>query len=162
MTVVRVTPDEGDRGLTIVVDLAVRPDRAWRLWADPRTLERWWGPPTWPATVTEHELAPGGRVAYRMTGPDGTHAHGWWRIRAVDAPSLVEFEDGFSDSDGVPDPVMPVTVVTVELAPHPGGTRMTIVSRYASVEQMRQLLDMGMAEGMAAALGQVDAILAEA
>ena len=24
----------------------------WQLWADPRQLERWWGPPTYPATFT--------------------------------------------------------------------------------------------------------------
>jgi hypothetical protein len=27
--------------------------------ADPRQLERWWGPPTHPATFTKHDLAPG-------------------------------------------------------------------------------------------------------
>ena len=29
-------------------------ERVWRIWSDPRQLERWWGPPSFPATVTEH------------------------------------------------------------------------------------------------------------
>ena len=45
------------------------PERVWQLWADPRQLERWWGPPTYPATFTQHDLAPGGHVEYHMTGP---------------------------------------------------------------------------------------------
>ena len=45
--------------------------RVWALWADPRKLERWWGPPTFPATVLEHDLRPGGKVSYYMTSPEG-------------------------------------------------------------------------------------------
>jgi uncharacterized protein YndB with AHSA1/START domain len=45
------------------------PDRVWQLWADPRQLERWWGPADLPATVTAHDLRSGGRVDYHMTGP---------------------------------------------------------------------------------------------
>ena len=39
-------------------------------------------------------------------------------------------------------------------------TRMVIESRFPSTEAMDQMVEMGMEEGMAAALGQIDAILA--
>ena len=55
---------------------------------------------------------------------------------------------------------MPTTVVTVTLSePAEGGTVMTIESRFASLEAMEQLLAMGVEEGMALALGQVDGLL---
>jgi hypothetical protein len=38
---------------------------------------------------------------------------------------------------------------------------MTIRSSFRTVEQMEQLVAMGMAEGMTEAMGQIDAILAE-
>ena len=161
MTVVDTSKDTDSLTLTIVAEFDAPPERVWRVWSDPRQLERWWGPPTWPATFTEHDLTEGGRAAYYMTGPDGDRAHGWWRVRAVDAPHSLEFEDGFADASGAPDTSMPTTVARVELAPAGAGTRMTIASRFPSAEAMEQLAEMGMVEGMTAALGQVPAILAE-
>jgi hypothetical protein len=37
---------------------------------------------------------------------------------------------------------------------------MTITSRFATAEQMEQLVQMGMVEGMTAAMGQIDGLLA--
>ncbi len=160
MTVVSITKDPEALTLTLVVDLAAPPARAWQLWADPRRLERWWGPPTWPATVVEHDLRAGGRVRYFMTGPTGETAHGWWKILSVEAPVSFEVEDGFADESGTPDPELPVTWMRVDLEATPTGTRATVLSRFASAEQMAQLVEMGMEEGMREAAGQMDAVLA--
>jgi uncharacterized protein YndB with AHSA1/START domain len=136
-------------------------ERVWQIWADPRQLEKWWGPPTWPATVTEHSLDPGGKVDYFMTGPDGTKAHGWWRITFAQPPRHLVFEDGFADADGNPDEKMPTMVMTLELTDRPGGgTRMSVETRFASIEAMEQLVAMGMVEGMSEAMGQIEAVLA--
>jgi uncharacterized protein YndB with AHSA1/START domain len=161
MTVIAVSKDPEALTLTVTAEYDASPARVWELWADPRQLERWWGPPTHPATVTVHDLVPGGQVAYYMTGPGGEHYPGWWRITSTDAPRALEFTDGFSDATGAPDPAMPVTTTIVSLHPRDGGgTRMVVLSRFASVKAMEQLLAMGMEEGMIGALGQTDAILA--
>jgi uncharacterized protein YndB with AHSA1/START domain len=159
MTVQNVDKDLANRTLTITVQLDAPVERAWQLWADPRQLEQWWGPPTYPATVVDHDLTPGGTVTYFMTGPEGDTHGGWWKVHGVDAPTLLEFEDGFSDVDGKPNRAMPVTQGRVTLEPSGGGTLMTIVSTFASTEEMEQLAAMGMIEGMTLALGQMDAIL---
>lgn len=161
MTVVDTVKDTQALTMTITVDLAAPPERVWRLWSDPRQLERWWGPPTWPATFVEHDFVEGGAARYYMTGPDGEKAGGWWRILRIDEPRSLEFEDGFSDDAGAPDPSRPTTHGRVELTAAGSGTRMTITSRFASAEDMDQVLAMGMEEGMVGALGQIDAILAE-
>src|SRR5659263_474246 len=60
----------------------------------PDQLERWWGPPTYPATVVEHDLTPGGHVTYFMTGPEGERFHGWCRVLEVDPPlSLIHISE---------------------------------------------------------------------
>jgi uncharacterized protein YndB with AHSA1/START domain len=82
-------------------------ERIWEMWADPRLLERWWGPPTHPATFEAHDFTPGGTMSYFMTGPEGERYHGWWRIISVDAPNRLTFEDGFADDDGNPNPDLP-------------------------------------------------------
>ena len=159
MTVLSTTPNPEALTFTIVAEFAAPPAAVWRLWADPRRLEQWWGPPTWPATFAEHDLAVGGRSHYWMTGPEGREAHGWWHVTAVDEPRSLEFEDGFAHPDGTRDDAMPVTRTRVDLEATDGGCRMTGVSRFANAEQMQQLVEMGMAEGMRLAMDQMDDLL---
>ena len=160
MTVTSVRKDPAALTMSIEAELDAPVERAWQLWADPRQLERWWGPPTYPATVVDHDLVAGGRVTYFMTGPEGDRFHGWWEVLAVEPPTRLELRDGFADETGAPNDAMPVTTTIVTLAVRDGGgTLMAIESRFPSVQAMEQLVSMGMEEGMAAALGQMDDIL---
>ncbi len=161
VTSVHKDPDALTMTITAVFDAPV--ERVWELWGDPRQLERWWGPPTYPATVTQHEFEPGGTVTYFMTGPEGDRHHGWWRIRTVKPPRHFQFEDGFSDAEGNPSEGMPTMVVTVTLGESAdSGTVMAIQSRFDSREAMDQVIAMGAEEGMALAIGQIDDLLRSA
>lgn len=161
MTVTSVEKDYDKLQIVLTAEFAAPIERVWDLWADPRKLERWWGPPTWPATVVEHSLEPGGRVTYYMTGPEGEKAGGWWKITSANPPSSLEFVDGFADSEGNPVDSLPTQVATVELTSQGSGTHMVMRSQLNSREQMDKLVDMGMIEGLTASAGQMDAILAE-
>ena len=162
MTVVRSDQDREALTFTIVADLAAPPSTVWQVWSDPRQLERWWGPPMWPAIFEQHDLVPGGDVRYVMTGPEGEKARGWWRVLSVDEPHSLEFENGFSDESGVPTEGMPTTRTRVDLIETEVGTRMTVRSTFASLEQMEQLVQMGMVEGMTQAMGQLGGLLVSA
>ncbi|WP_019136386.1 SRPBCC family protein [Cellulomonas massiliensis] len=161
MTVTSVVKDVDRLELRLVCDFEAAPDRVWQVWADPRRLERWWGPPEWPATFLDHDLRTGGRARYVMTGPDGTKAGGWWRFTAVDAPRTIELEDGFADDSGEPDDSLPVAHVRVTLEDAGAGTRMTVVTRYPTLDELEKVVAMGMVEGMTLAAGQIDAVLAD-
>ena len=179
MPVISSHKDPSSLTLTIVSEHDADVARVWQIWEDPRQLERWWGPPTWPATFDQHELVPGSRSTYYMTGPEGEKAGGWWKILSVDAPRTFEFEDGFADDgQGVPTTDTTRAVVTLEEvgsagsagsadggdgsdgATSAGGrTRMTIVTTFASLEHLDALVTMGMEEGMREAMSQIDAVL---
>jgi uncharacterized protein YndB with AHSA1/START domain len=160
VTAVRKNPDTLTMTMEAEFDASV--ERIWQLWADPRQLERWWGPPTYPATFTAHDLRPGGRVEYHMTGPEGDQPHGYWEVVEVAAPRRIVFRDGFANDDGSPNPDLPTNIgrVTIEEV-GAGRTRMTIESEFPNLEAMEQVLAMGMEEGLKQAVGQIDAILAE-
>jgi uncharacterized protein YndB with AHSA1/START domain len=160
MPVVSVTKDPEALTFTIVTELAAAPARAWQIWSDPRQLERWWGPPTWPATVEAHDFVEGGRATYFMTGPQGEKSRGWWRFLSIDEPRSLEFEDGFSDESGEPNDAMPVIFGHVALVESDAGTRMTITTRFASAADMEQIVGMGIVEGMTGAMGQIDSVVA--
>jgi len=160
VTAFRKNPDA--LTMTITAEFDASPERVWQLWADPRQLERWWGPPTYPATFTEHDLTPGSRVAYHMTGPAGDQPRGWWEVVEADVPRSLVFRDGFANDDGSPNPDLPVTTVRVNIEDIGGGrTRMSIESLFPSTEAMERVLAMGAEEGLTQAVGQIDAILAE-
>jgi uncharacterized protein YndB with AHSA1/START domain len=162
MTVTAVRKDPNAHTMTITAEFDASPERVWQLWADPRQLERWWGPPTYPATFTAHDLAPGSRVEYYMTGPEGDQPHGFWDVLEADPPRTLVYRDGFANSDGTPDDSFPRNVGRVTIEPiGPGRTRMSVHSVFQSAEAMEQLMGMGMEEGFTQAVGQIDAILAE-
>ena len=136
-------------------------ERVWQLWDDPRQLERWWGPPGYPATFTTHKLRPGGTVSYYMTSPEGQQFHGGWEVIEVEAPNRLVVEDYFANEDGTKNTDMPTGGMTLTISESGGVTTMTIESRHASTEDLQKVLEMGMEEGMTQALGQIEAILAE-
>ncbi|OKH77918.1 polyketide cyclase [Mycobacterium sp. ST-F2] len=161
MTVISSAADPQALSMTFVAEFAAPPARVWQVWEDPRQLERWWGPPTWPATFTRHELTPSGQSRYHMTGPEGEKAPGWWTTLEVDAPTRLLIEDGFSQPDGEPDPEMPTMRLEVSFDAIDSGTRMTIVARFTDLDQLEKVAAMGMIEGMTGALGQIEALLAD-
>ena len=162
MTVTAVRKDPEALTLTLTAEFDATPARVWELWADPRQLERWWGPPTYPATFTTHDLAPGSHVLYHMTGPDGDQPRGYWDVVEADPPRRLVFRDGFANDDGTPNDDLPRYDARVTIEPIDAGrTRMSIENRFPSTEAMEEGLAMGMEEGFTEAVGQIDAILAE-
>jgi uncharacterized protein YndB with AHSA1/START domain len=162
MTVTAVRKDAQALTLTIDAEFDASPERVWQLWADPRQLERWWGPPTYPATFTAHDLVPGSRVEYHMTGPEGDQPRGYWDIVEVNPPRSLVFRDGFANDDGSPNTDLAPTTARVTITQTSSGrTRMSIQSRFPSTEAMEQGLAMGVEEGLKQAVGQIDAILAD-
>ena len=162
MTVTAVRKDPEALTMIITAEFDASPERVWDLWADPRKLERWWGPPMYPATFTRHDLAVGSHVEYHMTGPSGDQPRGFWDILEAEPPRRLVFLDGFAHDDGTPNVDFPRNEgrVTIE-AIGAGRTRMSIESHFPSTDAMEQVLAMGMEQGLTEAVGQIDAILAE-
>jgi uncharacterized protein YndB with AHSA1/START domain len=156
MPLTSVTRDAAQLTLTVVGDYPVPQQRLWDAFADPRQLERFWGPPTWPATFTRHDLKVGGRAEYFLSGQNGEKWSGSWTFTGVTPISSFEAHDG---EDNAEDEDMPASMkFTFDATPT--GSRITIVTRFSSVEAMEQTTP-GMEEGLRAAMPQLDAVLAE-
>ena len=161
MSVTSVDTDYDNLTVTLVAEFDASIDQVWELWSDPRKLERWWGPPGYPATVETHDLTPGGQVKYLMTGPEGDTHHGVWRVTAVDPPTSLEFTDAFAETDGTPIADMPVSAIRVRLVDREGGTRMEMRAKFESREDMDKWVGTGSVEGLQEAVGQIDALLVQ-
>jgi uncharacterized protein YndB with AHSA1/START domain len=156
-----VTHDLDTRTITITAEFAGPVERIWQIYADPRQLEKVFGPPTYPATFVEHDLTPGGRAHYFMTSPEGERYYGWWKVLEVDEPRRFAFEDGFASDDSfTPVEELPVSrnVYAFEATDH--GTRAVFTSTYDSAEALEKVLEMGVLEGATSAIDQIDALVA--
>jgi uncharacterized protein YndB with AHSA1/START domain len=156
VTVLDVDKDFDALTLTLTAEFEATIEQVWELWEDPRKLEKWWGPPQYPATFEAFDLTPGGDITYYMTGPEGERYHSYMKVTAVNPPKSLEWIDGFAHSHN---DEMPTTRATVELVEADGRTRMTIRSTTPSRENLDTLISMGMIEGLTAAVGQMDALL---
>lgn len=159
MTVVSVDTDHANLMVTVTADFDALVEQVWELWSDPRKLERWWGPPSYPATFGAHDLVRGGVIRYVMTGPAGEQHAGLWRVTAVDPPVGLEFDDVYVDQDGQPAGDLPVTRVSVQLRERDGGTRMVMRTQLESREDLERWLSTGTREGQEHAVAQMDALL---
>jgi uncharacterized protein YndB with AHSA1/START domain len=161
MPVTDVQHDLDALTLTITADFAAPVERVWEVYADPRQLERVWGPPTHPATFVDHDLVPGGRMTYYMTSPEGEKYYAYWDVADVDPPASFTFTDGFAvDETFAADTEMPESSNVYSFTPTDDGTRATFVATYASAEALERVLAMGVVEGATASINQIDDLLA--
>lgn len=161
MPVTSVETDLDALTMTVVADFAATRERLWTAYTDPRQIERFWGPVEWPATFTRHDVFVGGRSAYVMTGPDGERSAGFWEFLAVDPGRSFEVRDGFADEAGEENAAMPSMRMTFVFEDTDQGSRLITTTYFGSLDQLEQLLGMGMDEGMRSAMSQIDQVLAD-
>jgi uncharacterized protein YndB with AHSA1/START domain len=161
MTVCSVEKDTIACSMVITAEFAAPVVNVWQLWADPRLLERWWGPPGYPATFADYALTPGATVTYSM-GAGEERFDGSWRVLEVDAPTRLVLEDADTDAEGVPNDGNGLTRMEVAIeAAGDNKTRMVLTSYFFSLEGMEQHVSGGFEEGMKACMSQIEALLAE-
>jgi len=125
-TTPRETAKEAPREKVLVITRLFDAPRAlvFKMWTDPAHMVRWWGcPRNKAATVTEHDLRPGGRWRVVMRLEDGTDHRVAGAFREVSPPERLAFTWAWEDAAGNRGHE---TVVTVTLAERGRKTEMTL------------------------------------
>ena len=117
-------PDGND--LLMVRDFPVPPQAVYDAWADLSHVTDWWGPEGFivPAErVSVDERVGGSYRACMVNTITGDEL--WWGgvLKDLEPPTRMAMTQQWQGPDGAP--VSPETLITVELAPHHEGTRMT-------------------------------------
>ena len=143
-----------ERVLVITRLLAAPPSLVFKMWTEPAHMVRWWGcPRNKAATVTEHDLRPGGRWRVVMRLEDGTEHRVGGVYRELSPPERLAFTWAWEDADGI---LGHETVVTVTLAEKAQMTEMTLHHALFETTEMRDLHG----EGWTASLDRLAAYLA--
>jgi uncharacterized protein YndB with AHSA1/START domain len=159
MPVTDVTTDPEALTMTLTAEVAASVDRLWAAFTEPRQLERFWGPPGYPATFTAFDLSVGGRARYRMTSPKGEQYHGVWEFLEIDGPRSFTALDSFADADGHVLPDMPTSRMVFSFEPTDTGARLRNTTYFDSNEALEKIVAMGGIEGSTLAMGQLDRVL---
>ncbi|MCT2087193.1 SRPBCC domain-containing protein [Microbacterium enclense] len=159
MPVTSIDSDVESLTMTLVADFPVPPERLWAVFTDPRQLERFWGPPGYPATFDVFDFTPGGWAKYHMTSPQGERYGGAWQFVSIDPPRGFEVIDAFADENGEPIDGMPSMRMEFSFDSTPEGSRLTNTTFFDSAEALDQVVAMGAIEGSRLAMNQLDAVL---
>ncbi|NLP84950.1 ATPase [Microbacterium sp. CFH 90308] len=159
MPVTEVTTDAEALTMTLTAEFPAPIERLWEVFTDPRQLERFWGPPGYPATFTSFDLTVGGRARYHMTSPQGEKYHATWEFLELDGPRSFTVLDSFADEDGKVNEELPTSRMTLVFEPTATGSRLESVTRFTSAEALEQVVAMGMIEGTTMAMDQLGRVL---
>ena len=160
MPVTDVTTDPEALTMTLTAEFDAPVDRLWDAFTNPRQLERFWGPPGWPATFPTFDFEVGGRAVYFMTSPQGEKSYGSWEFLEIDGPQGFTVLDNFANADGAPLDGMPTMRVVFRFDATGSGSRMVNTTYFASAEALEQVVAFGAVEGSTMAINQLDRVLA--
>jgi uncharacterized protein YndB with AHSA1/START domain/predicted enzyme related to lactoylglutathione lyase len=99
-----------DLAVIRVLDAPV--EEAWKAWAEPEYVMRWWGPRGFTSPLAEMDVRVGGTSLVCMRAPaeyGGQDMYNTWTYRAVVPPERLEFVLDFTDADRalLPDEAIP-------------------------------------------------------
>ncbi|MFB8388012.1 SRPBCC domain-containing protein [Microbacterium sp. NPDC055910] len=159
MPVTDVTTDPEALTMTLTADFDAPVERVWSAFTDPSQLERFWGPPGWPATFPTFDLTVGGRAVYTMTSPQGEKSSGSWEFLEIDEPRGFTVLDNFINEDGAPLEGMPAMRVVFRFEPTETGSRLINTTYFDSADALEQVVAFGAVEGSTMAINQLDRVL---
>ncbi|MHA7963834.1 SRPBCC domain-containing protein [Paenibacillus sp. CAU 1782] len=130
-------------------------------------LKQWWGPRGWELTHCSIDFRPGGVWHYCMTCKDknqgeyfGMESWGKGIYKTIDAPNEIQYTDYFSDAEGNIAEGMPPSQNVWEFKALEGNRTLLVnKARYESEEAIRQVLEMGMEQGIDETLDRLDEYL---
>jgi len=148
-----------ERSKPLIADFDASVEQVWQLWSDPRKLERWWGPPGYPATFREARPARGRRGHVLHDRSRRRPLRGCVARHGRRSAGLLESADAIADPDRTRVTEVPVSKVSVRLTQRDSGTRMELRSQFESREDLEKWLSTGTREGQQQAVAQMDVLL---
>jgi uncharacterized protein YndB with AHSA1/START domain len=136
-------------------------DLVWRAWTEAELLDQWWAPKPWKSVTKSMDFKEGGQRLYAMLGPEGEEH---WCVTTYNTISKHhEFtgDDAFTDKEGNINKDFPVAQFKNLFEKKSEHTKVLITTEYATEEHLKQVMDMGMKEGLSMAFENLDGVLEE-
>ena len=134
-------------------------EKVWEAWKDPEILCQWWAPQPYICKISFMDFKEGGYWMYNMIGPEGDEHRGRMDFHKITEFNLIEADDYFCDEEGQPIGEMEPMQFKAEFNSDGNSTTIKTITTFASAETMKQMAEMGMAEGWELAMNQLQDLL---
>jgi uncharacterized protein YndB with AHSA1/START domain len=152
--------DKESKKIKVKREFSAPISKVWAAWTESHLLDQWWAPKPWKARTKTMDFREGGYWLYAMVGPDGTEH--WSRADYKSITPLKSFsaQDAFCDEDGNINPNLPRSFWTNEFSETSNSTTIvSIETAYDDLSDLEKVIEMGVKEGLSAALENLDELL---
>jgi uncharacterized protein YndB with AHSA1/START domain len=154
-----VIKDFPSKTVRVIREFAAPVALVWRSFTEAALLDQWWGPAPYRAETKHMDFSVGGYWLYAMVSPEGEKHWGRMNYLGIKKHENYDFEDGFSDDNGVFSTSFPISKGSTSFTPTAQGTRVEMMSVHDSEADLQTLIDMGFEEGIAVCFDQLAALL---
>ena len=151
--------NDDKKSLTFERDFSVSKDKLWEAYTSASMLDKWFAPKGWECTTKEHSFEDGGKWIYSLkcTDPEQTDFYGmempgvltYDSINPEDSFVYTDtFFDAFLNERGEVDTTMPGSHTILTMVSDGTGTILTFTTSYESAEDLQQVIEMGMQQGL--------------
>jgi uncharacterized protein YndB with AHSA1/START domain len=152
----KMTLKTEDRNLVLERVFDAPRELVFKAFSDAEHLKHWWGPRGWTLSECSLDFRPGGTWHYCMKCIDkskgdfyGMESWGKAVYQEIVEPEKIVYMDYFSDADGNEVETMPSCEITMNFIEHGGKTKLVSEGRYESAAALKNVLEMGMEQGIA-------------
>lgn len=151
--------DMPSRRLTIRRDFNAPKSLVWDCYTKADLLDRWFAPDPFVAKTKSMSFQDGGHWLFAMVAPDGDEHWVRFDYETITPKDGYRAQDAFCDAQGVINRDLPISTWEVTFKEHSPRTRVQIICTYETPEALQQVIDMGMQQGLEAALDALERLL---
>ncbi len=145
--------------VNVISEFSANIELVWDAWTNPEIIDQWWAPKPWRAQTKSMDFRAGGFWLYAMVGPENQQHWGRQDYEKVVLQKCFSGTDSFCDDNGTINAALPKTLFENVFSEANGKTIVTITSKYASLEMLEKIIEMGFKEGFTMALENLDQYL---
>lgn len=150
------TVDKKNNTVNVKREFAANLKLIWEAWTNPEIIDQWWAPKPWRAETKSMDFREGGFWLYAMVGPENQRHWGRQDYQKIVLQKSFVGTDSFCDDNGNVNAALPKTLFENVFSETNGKTLVTITSKYASLEMLEKIIEMGFKEGFTTALENLD------
>lgn len=151
--------DKQKNTLTVRREFAAKRQLVWDCHTKSELLEKWFAPKPFTAKTKSMEFKEGGHWIYAMVDPDGKEYWGRTEYTKINPIDYYQTKDAFADENGNANPELPTARWDVTFSDKDSHTVVETIVSYQSLQDLETTLNMGMEEGLASTLENLDELL---
>lgn len=145
--------------MTITRAFAADRDTVWRCYSEANLLDQWIAPAPYTAETERLDFSDGGHWVFAMTSPESDRHYSRFDYEALNPVDGFRARTGFCDQSGAINEAMPRPTWDVSFTETSDGALSKIVITYASVDEMDQMIQMGMKDGLVLCIEQMATVI---